>query len=374
MQMPERKIAGSAALERRAEGRFAGKDVLIDLLSSPGQAHERASQIIKETMIQLVQGIRIRKAYEGAAFGLAKEIYEAKKEWKTEKPTPMLVERPNIGNLSDALIATLTKMGRNATIVNETTRGNISEFTLVCDGEKRRILLKPSIMDAPDPLAEIEKTAKIYSFGLDNQHEKHLRERRETRPSCAPLGIREEDLDGIKTHYDGEVGQTGYSQFTYTVKELDTTTWVKPDLQGKALLDHLDRWLYNLHIDFKKPFDESVLEAISHSRVSAFEGVPEKELKGIAKALLAISSDQKIDESIVPANYREGVRRLRSSQHHADYISIKEGILAPEEVKAFKLAMDIFEKQESFTDDAVRNISDAHSLLLGEFASYSRAD
>ncbi|MEW6036309.1 MAG: hypothetical protein AB1529_06865 [Candidatus Micrarchaeota archaeon] len=374
MRPPERKLAGPGAEPAPAEKkRFLGRATLVSGLMvqdrepgrNPVEEQIWQSLIIKESMMFIVQGLRDKNAFEARVVGIARDILARRASApQASAKAPENEQAP--ADIKEALYAALRRIGVEGEIVGERRNDSRVQFKVAIGADTYTVPLKDAIMESGDPVGEVEKIARIVSIGTtaSTRREEALRKRRNSRPPAAPLQVAEEQLESRKVMYDGPAEGNNHSQFTYMVDGMESTIWAPSELKGKALLEFIDRKIFDMHLQYGKAFDAQVLEqaALEMPATKTLENIADLRVRAVAKAIYHLVCTANIEAEMVPEEYRAAFSEMRSSAIFGRFMDIRrEGVLSEEDWEQFWSAFECLDHP-------------GHKMVRAHYLKYRKED
>lgn len=342
------RIKANAPEAGKSKELFSGREALLDGIFSPASARDAerqilASAVVRESVMQLVEAVRNKNAFEQRVVELAGGIVRRKErpqgaghdaEGRDAAPS----------NMAEALLAALARMGIEGEIVDERKGASATMFTVGYGGQMDKVVLSNNIMDFDDPVSKAETIARACAVGRarEDARAERLRERRASRPPAAPLGVGEEELDRRKITYDGQVFGVA-PMFTYMVEGMETSITAPPELKGKTLLDFLEARIFEFHIKSGKPFEALFIEdgASNVHSTPAIEAIGDEKVRRAAKALFHMACDERIFTEHVPEEYLAAFIELRNGRAFSDFIDVRRnGLFSPDELQEFRGAFE----------------------------------
>lgn len=236
---------------------------------------------------------------------------------------PAMERRPE--TVLEALVMALEAIAPDATVTNE-KKGRLDSsltlFTVSWNGEEYRVPVRESVMEATQPVDEIQKIARAVAIGFTKEDERtrRLSSRPEPTVSCDIIGVDWKELEGRSVSFDGQASFLGkmFSQFTYLVEGQETTWYLPITFCGEALLKELDSKIMSFEASSggtgkASPIPALVIEeqAMRHRMKSAATNADD----GISTARIAlrfITLVMDLPLEKVPSKYRDACAHLNA--------------------------------------------------------------
>lgn len=307
--MTRRSVATGIKPDTEREERvFVGRTPLISGIFLPNTDQIASSRTILNTVNRVFSTVQTVNRYRKTLVKLAQEIKDAR-ELKNKDRTKITVDPTSLvipRTKKEALETVLRTRGIDADVIleKETKTATLFTVTVKRDGDSttHKVFVSDSTMEKEEIYQEIVAILKMTSV-IESGYVRHI----EGRISPDKIEICAQKLKSRLVSFDG-FNHNGTTMFTYT--PIGNTFAAPKGLVGKELLQYIDAKIVRMHLDYKKPLEPKVFEALVAENPTIV--MASEELNNITNALDRLARCE-IDPSMIPTEYRTAVFRLRDN-------------------------------------------------------------
>ncbi|HSB46404.1 MAG TPA: hypothetical protein VLD37_00190 [Candidatus Bilamarchaeum sp.] len=337
----EQKLLKPAEPQVTRKG-FAGRQILVsglhDIRSELGDAQNKilSAHIVKETVLAIVQALRVKNAYEGKIIDEAKAIISARGQ-----ATPVRKSSHDLSSIEGVVGAAVEALGVEAEVSLQKrgtgSSGAYSIFIVKSGSSSDKVMVKDAVMSEAEPVTAAQNLLRLQGVGKDNTPKPVSANRRR---AADEVGLEREDLESRKVAFHGSEGRMD-NHFTYLEESMESSICLGTGLKGKELLAALDKRILQLHGAYQRRMSSQVAEAVcaQESEGRGTDKIPDPETRKVAMTLQALAD--KYNETLVPEEYLGAVKRLRESQEYYEFSRNEtEGVLSIEEFAEYRQAFE----------------------------------